>query len=142
MAPKFLAWENLRRDFATFTKHPPHENVTPRSWPDHPTVSCSRATGINIRILCPFARARSAHAATANSASSRARPCKPATISFSLFDSIIDTSAPSSDTACATSVISTSPAETFTVDEVGKRSRQRTRLARRELWCADLSLVE
>jgi hypothetical protein len=36
MAPKFLAWQNLRRDSATFTKQAPHENVAPRNWPDHP----------------------------------------------------------------------------------------------------------
>jgi hypothetical protein len=27
---------NLRRDFDTFTKQAPHENVAPRNWPDYP----------------------------------------------------------------------------------------------------------
>jgi hypothetical protein len=27
---------NLGRDFVTFSKQAPHENVAPRNWPDHP----------------------------------------------------------------------------------------------------------
>jgi hypothetical protein len=63
MPPMVPGLANPRRDFATFNKHAPHKSGAPRNWPDHPTISCCRGTGIKTHILCLFARTLSTHAA-------------------------------------------------------------------------------